>query len=60
LDQIALQKLLAHPAEWIAEEREELLAVERAVTQTTSVLDERTRNSPSTSSSDRLTNPWII
>ncbi|PPL02283.1 AAA family ATPase [Parapedobacter indicus] len=43
LDQATLQKLLTHPAEWIAEEREALSAIERAVTQATSVLDERTR-----------------
>lgn len=38
-----LQKLLEHLAEWIAEEQQALSAIERAVTQTTSVLDERTR-----------------
>src|SRR5690606_32350864 len=37
------QKLLEHPAEWIAEEQQALSAIERAVTQATSVLDERTR-----------------
>lgn len=43
LDRTSLQKLLAHPAEWIAEEREALSSVDRAVTQATSVWDERTR-----------------
>jgi len=39
----ALQKLLDHPAEWIAEEQQALSTIERALTQATSVLDERTR-----------------
>ena len=43
LDQATLQRLLAHPAEWIAEERDALSAIERGVTQPTTVLDERTR-----------------
>ncbi|SEL91871.1 AAA family ATPase [Parapedobacter koreensis] len=43
LDRSTLQKLLTHPTEWISEEREALLAIERAVTQATSVLGERKR-----------------
>ena len=43
LDRIALQKLLAHPVEWITEEREALSAIERAITQATSVWVERKR-----------------
>ncbi|MFC3199310.1 AAA family ATPase [Parapedobacter deserti] len=43
LGKALLQKLLAHPSEWIAEEREALSAIERTVTQASSVLDERTR-----------------
>src|SRR3546814_8862804 len=43
LDRVTLRKLLAHPVEWIVEERETLSAIERAVARATSVLDERTR-----------------
>src|SRR5690606_10892462 len=43
LAQAAIQKLLEHPVEWIAEEQQALSAMERAVTQATSVLDERSR-----------------
>ena len=43
LDVEALRRLLAHPPEWIAAERETLSALERTVTQARSVLDERTR-----------------
>ena len=43
VDRQRLRELLAHPAEWIATERDAISAVERAVTQARSVLDERVR-----------------
>jgi len=43
LDRTALKALLSHPAEWIADEREALSAIERAVTQAMSVWEERQR-----------------
>ena len=43
LDRATLQALLLHPSEWIAKEREVLSAIERAVTQATSILEERRR-----------------
>lgn len=43
LDRNTLQSLLAHPAAWLGDERDALAAIERAVTQTASVLEERQR-----------------
>lgn len=43
LDWETLRKLLAHPAEWMAAERDALSALERAVTRAKSVWEERTR-----------------
>lgn len=43
MDDASLQALLSHSTEWIAKEREALLSMERAVTQATSVLEERER-----------------
>ncbi len=43
LDTAALQALLSHSPEWIVEEREALMALERAITQALSVLEERKR-----------------
>ena len=41
LDRAALEKLLQHSPEWIAEERHALLSLERAVNQVESILEER-------------------